>query len=69
MESETKQKEQIDITRLNRAERRRIGSRVHMPIHGRNLPFVKAIHKTVAEYNALRAKEIEADNQHDTKAH
>lgn len=59
MESETKeQKEQIDITRLNRAERRRFP----IKIAGRNLPFVKAIHNTITNYNDLRAKEIESDN-------
>lgn len=56
-------KEQIDVTRLNRKERRRFP----IKIAGRNLPFVKAIYKTVANYNALRAKEIEADKQHDSK--
>lgn len=54
-------KEQVDITRFNRKKRRELRQRIHITIPGRNLPFVKAIHKTIENFDAMRAKEIEAD--------
>jgi len=49
----------IDLTRLNRAQRRKKGSRIGgMMLPGRNMPFQKKLHGTIQQFNETRAKEI-----------
>ncbi len=50
----------IDLTRLNRAKRREMfGGNGKML--GRNLPYIKALHGSIQNYNELRSSEIERE--------
>jgi hypothetical protein len=49
---------QVDLTRLNRKQRRNIGTQVGSKIMGRNLPYVKSKWLSLEEFNKQRAKEI-----------
>lgn len=53
--------EQIDLTRLSRSERRRIGAKMGKKILGRNLGYDKRIHGSWANYYKLRDEEIKKD--------
>jgi hypothetical protein len=55
----------VDITRFNRKDRRRLKPQIGVMLQGRNLPFEKKLHKTVANFNEMRLKEIE--DEHSTK--
>lgn len=57
--------ESIDISRLNRAERRNImkGGKMGYMIRGRNMPFVKKQHGEITSFYGLRDKEIEEENK------
>lgn len=59
----TEAPQKLDVTRLNRVERRRMKKNFRVVIPGRNLPYVKSVHKTVENYYALRAKELEQDTK------
>ncbi len=71
--NEEKPKEKIDITRLNRKERRNIGKQVGGKIFGRNLPYRKIVpdparpgkgrYMPIAEFFAAREKEIAAEKK------
>lgn len=52
----------VDLTRLNRKDRRRIGKRARGKILGRNLPFSRAAYGTLKNFNELREKEIAKEN-------
>lgn len=53
----------MDITRMNRKQRRELRQRIHLTIPGRNLPYEKAKHGSLAQYYDLREKEIQADQK------
>ena len=55
----TETKQTVDISRFNRAERRKLKPQIGITIPGRNLPFERKTHGTVSNYNILRAKELE----------
>ncbi len=57
---------QIDATRFNRKERRKIGKNVHAKIPGRNLPYEQKLHHSWPAYNAKRAQEL-ADEHRPTE--
>lgn len=51
--------QKIDVSLLNRHQRRAYAARTGVKVVGRNMPFVKAIHKTWDNYNKLREKDNE----------
>lgn len=53
--------EKVDITRLPRSERRRIGKHIHGKVMGRNLPYVKDSYTTLENFNKIRKEELEAE--------
>lgn len=53
----------IDITRLNRHERRKFQKVTGVPVLGRNLPYIKDLHGSLEDYKAQRAKEIAQDQE------
>jgi hypothetical protein len=55
--------ESVDITRLNRAERRKMMKSGKMPvmIPGRNLPFVKKFHGEITNFYGMRDKELKEE--------
>jgi len=65
--------EQIDITRLNRKERRNIGKQVKEKIYGRNLPYKKYVpdeqkqgkmrYMPISEFNMRREAEIATEKK------
>lgn len=57
---------QVDLTRLNRKQRRNIGTQTGNKIMGRNLPYVKSKWLSLEEFNKQREKEI-ADESHEQK--
>lgn len=59
MENIQETSKKVDLTRLNRHERRSIQARNGIKIPGRNMPYIKKIHKCFADYYAKRDKEIE----------
>ena len=59
----TEQTKTIDLTRLNRNERRRIGKQLRGKIMGRNLPYVRSKWVSLEEFKKQREKEIEAEQK------
>ena len=55
--------EQIDLTRLNRNERRRIGKQIRGKIMGRNLPYVRSKWVSLEEFKKQREKEIDEETK------
>ncbi len=55
---ESAPQERIDLSRLPRKERRRIGKKLQGKILGRNLPFQKDLHGDIHTFYKLRAEEI-----------
>ena len=53
--------QQIDLTRLNRNERRRIGQQIRGKIMGRNLPYVRSKWMSLEEFKKQREKEIDEE--------
>lgn len=59
---ESGEPETVDLSRLNREERRRIGERIKQKIVGRNLPYVQKIHGSYENYYKIRGEEIAQEN-------
>jgi hypothetical protein len=55
----------VDITRLNRKDRRKImkSDKMSYMIPGRQLPFVKKVHGEITSFYELRGKEIQEENR------
>lgn len=60
---EQNKEERVDLSRLNRRQRRAHGKAMGMKIPGRNLPYVKAVHGSWKEYNKLRDEEIKREQE------
>lgn len=60
---ETEKTERVDISRWNRKARRNAGQQMGGKLMGRNLPYIKTIHGSIENYNALRAKEVEEETK------
>jgi hypothetical protein len=56
----------VDISRLNRKERRNIGRQAKGKLMGRNMPYQKNLHHSVELFNKLRADEIEEETHANT---
>lgn len=56
-----------DLTRMNRKERRNFSKRVKLHVPGRNLPFSKKEHGTLANYYKLREEEIKQEQDEHAK--
>lgn len=53
----------IDLTRLNRAQRRMYQKNTGIKVQGRNLPFIKKLHGSYEAYYAKRAEEIKSEEE------
>lgn len=51
----------VDITRLNRTQRRDYQKKTGNKVFGRNLPYIKEIHGNISNYYTLREEEIKKD--------
>lgn len=52
-----------DLSRWNRAERRKFRAQTKLTIPGRNLPFIKRQHGTISKYNSLREQELSQEKK------
>lgn len=53
----------VDVTRWNRKDRRRLQKQTKTKIPGRNLSYVKSVHKSWELYNKMRAEELKRDEE------
>lgn len=52
----------VDVSRLNRAQRRNFKKRTGLKIMGRNIPYNQDVHKSWELYYKIRDEEIAKDN-------